>query len=86
MVSANRYDCFEHQGVKICKCLDCECCSTYWTQIHVTGGAKLSPIGVTCNEKTDSSQAVDLDIGRLKDPKNSAGIEGLLDSRNQIIN
>ena len=53
--------------------------------IYVTGWAKRGSVGVIGTNKSDSKDVVDLIIKNLKEPKNSTGIEGLLNSRHQII-
>jgi ferredoxin--NADP+ reductase len=53
--------------------------------VYTTGWAKRGPTGVIGNNKSDSSDVVDLIIGNLKVPKVSKGIMGLLKSGHKII-
>ena len=53
--------------------------------LYVVGWAKRGPSGVIGTNKRDSADVVDLIIEYLKEPKNTAGIEGLLKSGHQII-
>jgi ferredoxin--NADP+ reductase len=53
--------------------------------VYTTGWAKRGPTGVIGNNKSDSSDVVDLIIENLKVPKVSEGITGLLKSGHEII-
>jgi ferredoxin--NADP+ reductase len=85
VVSAIGYDCVEYPGVKIENGRIANIAGHVEHNIYVTGWAKRGPVGVIGTNKSDSADVVDLIIGSLKEPKNTAGIEGLLKSGHQII-
>jgi len=85
VVSAIGYDCVEYPGVKIENGRIVNIAGHVEHNIYVTGWAKRGPIGFIGTNKSDSADVVDLIIDSLKEPKNTAGIEGLLKSGHQII-
>jgi ferredoxin--NADP+ reductase len=85
VVSAIGYDCVEYPGVKIENGRIANIAGHVEQNIYVTGWAKRGPVGVIGTNKSDSADVVDLIIDSLKEPKNAAGIEGLLKSGHQII-
>jgi len=85
VVSAIGYDCVEYPGVKIENGRIANIAGHVEHNIYVTGWAKRGPVGVIGTNKSDSADVVDLIIDSLREPKNSAGIEGLLKSGHQII-
>ena len=85
VVSAIGYDCVEYPGVKIENGRIANIAGHVEHNIYVTGWAKRGPVGVIGTNKSDSADVVDLIIDSLKEPKNAAGIEGLLKSGHQII-
>ena len=85
VVSAIGYDCVEYPGVKIENGRIANIAGHVEHNIYVTGWAKRGPVGVIGTNKSDSADVVDLIIDSLKEPKNNAGIEGLLKSGHQII-
>jgi ferredoxin--NADP+ reductase len=86
VVSAIGYDCVEYPGVKIENGRIANLAGHVEHNIYVTGWAKRGPVGVIGTNKSDSADVVDLIVDSLKEPKNAAGIEGLLKSGHQIIN
>jgi ferredoxin--NADP+ reductase len=86
VVSAIGYDCVEYPGVKIENGRIANIAGHVEHNIYVTGWAKRGPVGVIGTNKSDSADVVDLIIDSLKEPKNTAGIEGLLKSGHLIIN
>jgi len=85
VVTAIGYDCVEYPGVKIENGRIANIAGHVEHNIYVTGWAKRGPVGVIGTNKSDSADVVDLIIDSLKEPKNAAGIEGLLKSGHQII-
>ncbi len=85
VVSAIGYDCVEYPGVKIENGRITNIAGHVEHNIYVTGWAKRGPVGVIGTNKSDSADVVDLIIDSLKEPKNTAGVEGLLKSGHQII-
>jgi ferredoxin--NADP+ reductase len=85
VVTAIGYDCVEYPGVKIENGRIANIAGHVEHNIYVTGWAKRGPVGVIGTNKSDSADVVDLIIESLKEPKNAAGIEGLLKSGHQII-
>jgi len=85
VVSAIGYDCVAYPGVKIENGRIANIAGHVEHNIYVTGWAKRGPVGVIGTNKSDSADVVDLIIDSLKEPKNAAGIEGLLKSGHQII-
>jgi ferredoxin--NADP+ reductase len=85
VVSAIGYNCVEYTGVKIENGRIANIAGHVEHNVYVSGWAKRGPVGVIGTNKSDSADVVDLIIDSLKDPKNSAGIEGLLKSGHQII-
>ena len=85
VVSAIGYDCVEYPGVKIENGRIANIAGHVEHNIYVTGWAKRGPVGVIGTNKSDSADVVDLIIDSLKEPKNAAGIEGLLKSGHQIV-
>jgi ferredoxin--NADP+ reductase len=85
VVSAIGYDCVEYPGVKIENGRIANIAGHVEHNIYVTGWAKRGPVGVIGTNKSESVDVVDLIIDSLKEPKNTAGIEGLLKSGHQII-
>ena len=85
VVSAIGYDCLEYPGVKIENGRIANIAGHVEHNIYVTGWAKRGPVGVIGTNKSDSADVVDLITDSLKEPKNAAGIEGLLKSGHQII-
>jgi ferredoxin--NADP+ reductase len=85
VVSAIGYDCVEYPGVKIENGRIANIAGHVEHNVYVTGWAKRGPVGVIGTNKSDSADVVDLIIDSLKEPKNTAGIEGLLKSGHQII-
>jgi ferredoxin--NADP+ reductase len=85
VVSAIGYDCVEFPGVKIENGRITNIAGHVEHNIYVTGWAKRGPVGVIGTSKSESVDVVDLIIDTLKEPKNSAGIKGLLKSGHQII-
>jgi ferredoxin--NADP+ reductase len=85
LVSAIGYDCVAYPGVKIENGRIANIAGHVEHNIYVTGWAKRGPVGVIGTNKSDSADVVDLIINSLKEPKNAAGIEGLLKSGHQII-
>jgi ferredoxin--NADP+ reductase len=85
VVTAIGYDAVEYPGVKIENGRIANIAGHVEHNIYVTGWAKRGPVGVIGTNKSDSADVVDLIIGSLKEPKNAAGIEGLLKSGHQII-
>lgn len=86
VVSAIGYDCVGYPGVKIENGRIANIAGHVEHNIYVTGWAKRGPVGVIGTNKSDSVDVVGLIINTLKKPKNTAGIEGLLDSGHQTIN
>ena len=86
VVSAIGYDCAKYPGVKIENGRIANIAGHVEHNIYVTGWAKRGPVGVIGTNKSESADVVDLIIDSLKEPKNTAGIEGLLKSGHQIIN
>ncbi len=85
VVSAIGYDCVEYPGVKIENGRIANIAGHVEHNIYVTGWAKRGPVGVIGTNKSDSADVVDLIIDSFKEPKNTAGIEGLLKSGHQVI-
>jgi len=85
VVTAIGYDCVEYPGVKIENGRIANIAGHVEHNIYVTGWAKRGPVGVIGTNKSDSADVVDLVIDSFKEPKNAAGIEGLLKSGHQII-
>jgi len=85
VVTAIGYDCVEYPGVKIENGRIANIAGHAEHNIYVTGWAKRGPVGVIGTNKSDSADVVDLIIDSLSEPKNAAGIEGLLKSGHQII-
>ena len=85
VVTAIGYDCVEYPGVKIENGRIANIAGHVEHNIYVTGWAKRGPVGVIGTNKSDSADVVDLIIDSLREPKNTAGIEGLLKSGHQII-
>jgi ferredoxin--NADP+ reductase len=85
VVTAIGYDCVEYPGVKIENGRIANIAGHVEHNIYVTGWAKRGPVGVIGTNKSDSADVVDLIIDSLKEPKNAAGIEGLLKSGHQIV-
>ena len=85
VVSAIGYDCVEYPGVKIENGRIANIAGHVEHNIYVTGWAKRGPVGVIGTNKSDSADVVDLIIDSLREPKNTAGIGGLLKSGHQII-
>ena len=85
VITAIGYDCVEYPGVKIENGRIANIAGHVEHNIYVTGWAKRGPVGVIGTNKSDSADVVDLIIDSLKEPKNSAGIEGLLKSGHKII-
>ena len=85
VVTAIGYDCVEYPGVKIENGRIANIAGHVEHNIYVTGWAKRGPVGVIGTNKSDSADVVDLIVDSLKEPKNAAGIEGLLKSGHQII-
>ena len=85
VVTAIGYDCVEYPGVKIENGRIANIAGHVEHNLYVTGWAKRGPVGVIGTNKSDSADVVDLIIDSLKEPKNAAGIEGLLKSGHQII-
>ena len=85
VVTAIGYDCVEYPGVKIENGRIANIAGHVEHNIYVTGWAKRGPVGVIGTNKSDSADVVDLIIDSLREPKNAAGIEGLLKSGHQII-
>jgi ferredoxin--NADP+ reductase len=85
VVSAIGYDCVTYPGVKIENGRIANIAGHVEHNIYVTGWAKRGPVGVIGTNKSDSADVVDLIIDSLKEPKNAAGIEGLLKSGHQIV-
>ena len=85
VVSAIGYDCVEYPGVKIENGRIANIAGHVEHNVYVTGWAKRGPVGVIGTNKSDSADVVDLILGTLKEPKNTTGIEGLLNSEHQII-
>jgi len=85
VVSAIGYDCVEYPGVKIENSRIANIAGHVEHNIYVTGWAKRGPVGVIGTNKSDSADVVDSIIESLKEPKNTAGIEGLLKSGHQVI-
>ncbi len=86
VVSAIGYDCVAYPGVKIENGRIANIAGHVEHNIYVTGWAKRGPVGVIGTNKSDSADVVDLIIDSLKEPKNTAGIDGLLKSGHQVIN
>ena len=85
VVTAIGYDCIEYPGVKIENGRIANIAGHVEHNIYVTGWAKRGPVGVIGTNKSDSADVVDLIIDSLREPKNAAGIDGLLKSGHQII-
>jgi ferredoxin--NADP+ reductase len=85
VVTAIGYDAVEYPGVKIENGRIVNIAGHVEHNIYVTGWAKRGPVGVIGTNKSDSADVVDLIIDSLREPKNAAGIEGLLKSGHQII-
>jgi len=85
VVTAIGYDCVEYPWVKIENGRIANIAGHVEHNIYVTGWAKRGPTGVIGTNKSDSADVVDLIIESLREPKNVAGIEGLLKSGHQII-
>ena len=85
VVTAIGYDCVEYPGVKIENGRIANIAGHVEHNIYVTGWAKRGPVGVIGTNKSDSADVVDLIVDSLREPKNTAGIEGLLKSGHQII-
>ena len=85
VVTAIGYECDEYPGVKIENGRIANIAGHVEHNIYVTGWAKRGPVGVIGTNKSDSADVVDLIIDSLKEPKHTAGIEGLLKSGHQII-
>ncbi len=85
VISAIGYDCIEYPGVKIENGRIANIAGHVEHNIYVTGWAKRGPVGVIGTNKSDSADVVDLIIDSLKEPKNTASIEGLLKSGHEII-
>jgi ferredoxin--NADP+ reductase len=85
VVSAIGYECVEYPGVKTENGRIANIAGHVEHNIYVTGWAKRGPVGVIGTNKSDSADVVDLIINSLKEPKKTAGIEGLLKSGHQII-
>jgi ferredoxin--NADP+ reductase len=85
VVSAIGYDCVEYPGVNIENGRITNIAGHVEHNVYVTGWAKRGPVGVIGTNKSDSADVVDLIIDTLKEPKNTTGIEGLLNSGHQII-
>jgi ferredoxin/flavodoxin---NADP+ reductase len=85
VVSAIGYDCVAYPGVKIENGRIANIAGHVEHNIYVTGWAKRGPVGVIGTNKSESVDVVDLIIDSLREPKNAAGIEGLLKSGHQII-
>ena len=85
IVTAIGYDAVEYPGVKIENGRIANIAGHVEHNIYVTGWAKRGPVGVIGTNKSESVDVVDLIIDSLKEPKNAAGIEGLLKSGHQII-
>jgi ferredoxin--NADP+ reductase len=85
VISAIGYESVEYPGVKFEKGRIANVAGHVEHNIYVTGWAKRGPVGVIGTNKSDSADVVDLIIHSLKEPKNTAGIEGLLKSSHQII-
>jgi len=85
VIKAIGYDCVDYPGVKIENGRIANIAGHVEHNIYVTGWAKRGPVGVIGTNKSDSADVVDLIIDSLKEPKNAAGIDGLLKSGHQII-
>jgi ferredoxin--NADP+ reductase len=85
VVTAIGYDAVKYPGVKIENGRIANIAGHVEHNIYVTGWAKRGPTGVIGTNKSDSADVVDLIVDSLKEPKNTAGIEGLLKSGHQII-
>jgi len=85
VITAIGYDCVEFPGAKIENGRIANIAGYVEHNIYVTGWAKRGPVGVIGTNKSDSADVVDLIIDSLREPKNIAGIEGLLKSGHQII-
>jgi len=85
VITAIGYDCVEYPGVKIENGRIANIAGHVEHNIYVTGWAKRGPVGVIGTNKSDSADVVDLIIDSLKEPKNAAGIDGLLKSGHPII-
>ena len=85
VVTAIGYDAVEYPGIKIENGRIANIAGHVEHNIYVTGWAKRGPVGVIGTNKSDSSDVVDLIIDNLKEPKNSTGIEGLLNSGHEVI-
>jgi ferredoxin--NADP+ reductase len=85
VVTAIGYDAVEYPGVKIENGRIVNIAGHVEHNIYVTGWAKRGPVGVIGTNKSDSADVVDLIIDSLGEPKNTAGIEGLLKSGHEVI-
>jgi ferredoxin--NADP+ reductase len=85
VVTAIGYDAVEYPGVKIENGRIVNIAGHVEHNIYVTGWAKRGPVGVIGTNKSDSADVVDLIIDSLREPKNTAGIEGLLKSGHEVI-
>jgi ferredoxin--NADP+ reductase len=85
IVTAIGYDAIGYPGIKIENGRIPNIAGHVENNVYVTGWAKRGPVGVIGTNKSDSADVVDLIINSLGEPKNSSGIEKLLESGHQII-
>lgn len=85
VVTAIGYEAAEYSGINIENGRIANIAGHVENNVYVTGWAKRGSIGVIGTNKSDSADVVDLIISTLKEPKNTAGIEGLLKSGHEVI-
>jgi ferredoxin/flavodoxin---NADP+ reductase len=85
VVTAIGYNSVAHPGIKVENGRIANIAGYVEHNVYVTGWAKRGPVGVIGTNKSDSSDVVELIIQNLKEPKNGAGIEALLESGHQVI-
>ena len=85
VVTAIGYDAVGYPGVKIENGRIANIAGHVEHNVYVTGWAKRGPVGVIGTNKSDSADVVDLIIDAFKEPKNTAGIESLLNSGHVVI-
>ena len=86
VISAIGYDSVEYPGISIINGRIHNIAGHVTNNIYTTGWAKRGPTGVIGNNKSDSSDVVDLIISNLKEAKVSEGITALLKSGHKVIN
>ena len=85
VITAIGYDAVEYPGIMIDNGRVKNIAGHIEHNVYTTGWAKRGPTGVIGNNKSDSSDVVDLIIKNLKEPKVSEGITALLKSGHELI-